>query len=313
MKIAFSLDTVNRSYQEPNLNRTALKFYWDELFKLIGAGGFDAIEMPFSAMPKVRSWDPFSKAQLEARYGGAVPFAKQLRDAGINKVAGLFFTPSVGGPFGSASVATADGFVNGMKNTAEKLLAYAKELGCEYVVISASPEVCSMGGLLDQEEEVLEKLAAAYSELADKAGSIRICIRNEFWGILRGDKMHDFMARVDERIGYCVDLANIKIAGSDPVEFIRRAGSRIGCVSLTDTCFEDKDECWKSPTPMFPATGATQIFKDLGQGGIDLKGVFAALKEVGFDGWATVSNRQSKQVSRGILRARYALNALEEV
>ena len=115
MKIAFSLDTVNRSYQEPNLNRTALKFYWDELFKLVGAGGFDAIEMPFSAMPKVRSWDPFSKAQLEARYGGAEPFAKQLKEAGISKVAGLFFTPSVGGPFGSASVASADGFVGGMK------------------------------------------------------------------------------------------------------------------------------------------------------------------------------------------------------
>ena len=34
-------------------------------------------------------------------------------------------------------------------------------------------------------------------------------------------------------------------------------------------------------------------------------------KEVGFDGWATVDNRQTRQVSRGILRARYALNALE--
>ena len=312
MKIAFSLDTVNRSYQEPNLNRNALKFYWDELFKLVGAGGFDAIEMPFSAMPKVRSWDPFSPAQLKARYGGAESFKAQLAEAGIKKVAGLFFTPSAGGHFGNSDVGSVDGYVRSMKRTAEAMLAQAKEFGSEYVVISISPEYCSMAALLDKKEELLDSLAAAYSELADKAEGIKICIRNEYWSILRGAQMHEFMAKVDPRVGYCVDLAHIAIAGEDPVEFIRKAGDRIGCVTLTDTCFEDKDECWKGPNPLFPPTCPTQVFRDLGQGAIDLKAVFAALKEAGFDGWATVDNKMSKQVSRGILRARYALNAVEE-
>ena len=312
MKIAFSLDTVNRSTQEPNMNRIALKFYWDELFKLVGAGGFEAIEMPFSAMPKVRSWDPFSPAQLEARYGGAESFRAQLAEAGITKVAGLFFTPAAAGPFNASNVGSLEGFVHGMKFAAGKMLEMAKELGSEYVVISVSPETFAMSALLDKKEELLDSLAAAYAELADQAGDIRICIRNEFWSILRGAQMHDFMAKVDPRVGYCVDLAHVKIAGEDPVEFIRKAGDRIGCVTLTDTCFEDKDECWKGPSPLFPPTCATQVFRDLGQGEIDLKAVFAALQEVGFEGWATVDNKMSKQVSRGILRARYALDAVME-
>lgn len=304
MKIAFSLDTVNRVYQEPNINRVALKFYWDELFKLIGAGGFKAIEMPFNPSPRVRTFDPFSKAQVDARYGGIESFKKQLAEAGIEKVAGIFFTPTE-----NVSV---DGFVSGMKETAEKMIAQAKDLGCEYVVISASPEYHEMKPLLDKKAELLDKLASAYSDLADRAGNIRLCIRNEYWGILRGAQMHEFMSRVSPKVFYCVDLANIAVAGEDPVEFIRRAGDRIGCVTLTDTCFEDRDEIWKSPDPMFPRTEATQVFRDLGQGAIDLKAVFAALKEVGFAGWATVNNKQSKQVSRGILRAGYALKAVEE-
>ena len=144
MKIAFSLDTVNRSTQEPNMNRYALKFYWDELFKLVGAGGFDAIEMPFSAMPKVRSWDPFSPVQLEARYGGAESFRALLAEAGITKVAGLFFTPAAAGPFNASNVGSLEGFVRGMKYAAGKMLEMAGELGSEYVVISISPDLSAL-------------------------------------------------------------------------------------------------------------------------------------------------------------------------
>ena len=230
-------------------------------------------------------------------------FKKVLADAKIDKIAGIFASPRAAG--------SVEQYVEGFKRSVKGMLGLAGELGCDYVTVSASPEYCTMGALLDKKAELLDALAAALGELADEAGDIKLCVRNEFWGILRGAGMHDFMAKVDKRVGYCVDLAHIKIAGEDPAEFIRKAGDRVGVVILTDTCFEDKDEVWKGPAPAFPRTGATQVFKDLSQGSVDLCAVFAALKEVGFDGWATVDNRQTRQVSRGILRARYALNAVE--
>ncbi len=304
MKTAFSLETVNTRYQEPNRNRVESKYYWEELFQLVGAGGFHAVEMPFDpGFMGARCCFPFSKVVMDAKFGGVEGFRKTLADAKINKIAGIFASPRAAG--------TVEQYVEGFKRTVKGMLPLAKELGCDYVTVSASPEVCTMGALLDQKAGLLDALAVALGELADEADGIRLCVRNEFWGILRGEEMHDFMAKVDPRVGYCVDLAHIKIAGADPADFIRKAAGRIGVVVLTDTSFEDKDEIWKSAAPQFPCSGATQVFKDLGQGDVDLKAVCAALSETGFDGWTTVDNRQTRQVSRGILRARYALNVLE--
>ncbi|MBO6013875.1 MAG: sugar phosphate isomerase/epimerase [Oscillospiraceae bacterium] len=304
MKTAFSLETVNTRYQEPNRNRVESKYYWEELFQLVGAGGFHAVELPYDpGFMGARCCFPFSKVVMDVKFGGVEGFKKVLADAKIDKIAGIFASPRAAG--------SVEQYVEGFKRSVKGMLGLAGELGCDYVTVSASPEYCTMGALLDKKAELLDALAAALGELADEAGDIKLCVRNEFWGILRGAGMHDFMAKVDKRVGYCVDLAHIKIAGEDPAEFIRKAGDRVGVVILTDTCFEDKDEVWKGPAPAFPRTGATQVFKDLGQGSVDLCAVFAALKEVGFDGWATVDNRQTRQVSRGILRARYALNAVE--
>ena len=304
MKTAFSLETVNTRYQEPNRNRVESKYYWEELFLLVGAGGFRAVELPFDpGFMGARCCFPFSKVVMDAKFGGVESYKKVLADAKIEKIAGIFAAPRAAG--------SVEKYVEGFKFSVKGMLGLAKELGCDYVTISASPEYYNMGALLDKKAELLDALAKALGELADEAGDIKLCVRNEFWGILRGAEMHEFMAKVDERVGYCVDLAHVKIAGEDPAEFICKAGSRVGVVILTDTSYEDKAEDWKTSTPAFPRSGATQVFKDLGQGDVDLKAVFAALKEVGFDGWATVDNRQTRQVSRGILRARYALNALE--
>ncbi|MCQ2557968.1 MAG: sugar phosphate isomerase/epimerase [Oscillospiraceae bacterium] len=301
MKTAFSLDTVNTRYQEPNRNRVESKYYWEELFTLISAGGFDAIEMPYdSGFMGARCAYPFSKVVLDVKFGGVDGFKQDLAGKGISKVAGLQFTPRAAGSVEEY----VKGFVFGVKG----MIGHAKLLGCDYVIASVSPEIASMGALLDKKDELLDALAAELPALADEAGDIKICLRNEYWGILRGTAMQDFMKKVDSRICYCVDLANLKIAEACPFCFIKEAGNRIGCVTLTDTSFVDEYECYKDNNPQFPAKQATQVFKDLGEGSIDIKGIVALLKEIGFDGWMTVSNRQTRQVSRGILRARYTLN-----
>ena len=52
MKKCFSTEVVDLNNQAPNRNKRESKYFWDELYPLIGTAGFDAIEVPYE--PK---WD----------------------------------------------------------------------------------------------------------------------------------------------------------------------------------------------------------------------------------------------------------------
>jgi len=76
------------------------------------------------------------------------------------------------------------------------------------------------------------------------------------------------------------DTAHYQQGGGDPVAGIRKYADRIAVLHIKDL---------ESPDP--GATGdlaRSYRFVELGRGTVDLKGVFAALKQVGFTGWAIV-------------------------
>lgn len=43
MNICFSTEAVDLDRQAPNRNRRESKYFWDELYRLISAGGFESI------------------------------------------------------------------------------------------------------------------------------------------------------------------------------------------------------------------------------------------------------------------------------
>jgi inosose dehydratase len=76
------------------------------------------------------------------------------------------------------------------------------------------------------------------------------------------------------------DTAHYQQGGGDPVAGIRKYADRIAVLHIKDL---------ESPDP--GATGdpsRSYRFVELGRGKVDLKGVFAAVKQVGFTGWAIV-------------------------
>ena len=133
-------------------------------------------------------------------------------------------------------------------------------------------------------------------------------MKNEYWSVLRGDRIFDFMRRLPGSVQYGVDTANLKIAGIDPVSFVKTCAGRIGSVTLTDTAFVDNVEAYRQPMPEFPAKRATQVFRDLGQGEIDFAALGRALDSAGYTGYVTVNNRQTRNMCRGLLRARYYID-----
>jgi inosose dehydratase len=75
-------------------------------------------------------------------------------------------------------------------------------------------------------------------------------------------------------VGLLFDIAHYQQAGGDPVKAIRRYGKAIKAVHLKDVRKIDA------------APGYQWV--ELGRGTVDVKGCVAALKDVGFDGWAIV-------------------------
>ena len=75
-------------------------------------------------------------------------------------------------------------------------------------------------------------------------------------------------------VGLLFDIAHYQQGGGDPVKAIRRYGKAIKVVHLKDV------------RPIDAAPGYQWV--ELGRGRVDVKGCVAALKEVGFEGWAIV-------------------------
>jgi inosose dehydratase len=75
-------------------------------------------------------------------------------------------------------------------------------------------------------------------------------------------------------VGLLFDIAHYQQGGGDPVRAIRRYGKAIKVVHLKDV------------RPIDAAPGYQWV--ELGRGRVDVKGCVAALKDVGFDGWAIV-------------------------
>ncbi len=75
-------------------------------------------------------------------------------------------------------------------------------------------------------------------------------------------------------VGLLFDIAHYQQGGGDPVNAIRRYGKAIKVVHLKDV------------RPIAAAPGYQWV--ELGRGRVDVKGCVAALKDMGFDGWAIV-------------------------
>jgi inosose dehydratase len=75
-------------------------------------------------------------------------------------------------------------------------------------------------------------------------------------------------------VGLLFDIAHYQQGGGDPVAFIRRYGKAIKVVHLKDV------------RPIDTAPGYQWV--ELGRGRVDVKGCVAALRDIGFDGWAIV-------------------------
>jgi sugar phosphate isomerase/epimerase len=300
------MEMVDLHRQEPNRNRRESKYFWDGLFPCISAAGFKGIELPYE--PKWdfgrRSGIPLTRRSLEIKFGNIKGFLKSLESKGIEKITGVHFDPTL---FAGDNQ---EMYFGAYQHFAQEALSFAIEAGCDTLTLTPTPPIGSVAGMCKDERSFLDRTAELISGLAGQAEgtSVRVCIKNEYWSMLRGENIRSFMEKLPTSVCYNIDTANIAIAGVKPDAFIKACAGRIGSVTLTDTAFIDSREYYKRPLPEFPQGKAEQVFRDLGQGDVDFQAVLDALTATGYDNWLIVNNRQTRDIYRGLLRARYYID-----
>jgi inosose dehydratase len=84
-----------------------------------------------------------------------------------------------------------------------------------------------------------------------------------------------------DALGINLDTGNLWIGGGDPIEMVKRLGSKIGHVHWKDMAAE-----WEPKRGTLYGTGMATI--PLGSGVVDIKGTYEALVAAGFDGYTTL-------------------------
>jgi inosose dehydratase len=308
MKTGFSSDLVNLNYHSPNRNRYESVYYWEELYTLISAAGFKYLEMGYN--PKWdfgRSGIPLVNRSINLVYGGFDNYLELLHKSGIEGILSVSFDPNM---FCSGNMDMYFGIIGFL---APQAIEYAKSAGAEVFTMTATPtyynvkKCCPEGtDFAKFEEEFLTKTAALVEELAKKAeaAGVKMCIRNDYWTLLRGNKVADFVKKLNAKVYIDADTANLQAAGVCPAEFIKENIADIGLVHFSDTDFVDDQEAYLQPLPEFPAKKATKVFKDMGKGTVDFVKVYEALKEGGYEGNIICNARNSYDQCRSLLRAR---------
>jgi len=313
MKFGISLDMINLLYQEPNRNRFESRYFWEELYTLIAAAGFRGIEIPFEPLWDFggRSGVPYTSYTITTKYGSPDNYLRLLHDSGIENVIGVHFDPKL---FMRGDL---DGYFGAYGHFASQAIAHAADLGAPNVTLTPTPSIGLLrhhfGASVEDEDWVgnfFERTEELFGRLGADAEKHRVTLtlRKEYWSLLRGKRIAAFVQKLSGPFRLDIDTAHLRIAGIDSEKFIRKYPDLIGSVHLTDTSFVDEEEAWKSANPEFPRKNATQVFRDLGQGDVDLKSVYRALQSTGYEGWLVCSCRQTRDPMRALLRTRHHID-----
>ncbi|MBR0352540.1 MAG: sugar phosphate isomerase/epimerase [Oscillospiraceae bacterium] len=317
MKHGISMEIVDTHNQQPNRNRRESKYFWDEIYTLVSAGGFSEVETPYDPMWAFggRTGVPLVYANVLDKFGSAPDYLKQLNACGIDRLVGVHYMPGLffsGASPESNGAVSLEGYFGALEFFGRGAIDYVADIGGDYITMSATPKIGEVEAAYGADfekgaEAVLKGTAEAVEKLAAYANSkgVKFCLKNEFYGLLRGDKVVDFVKSLKEKVWLDIDTAEFKIADCCPACVIKANPELVGVIHYSDTAFEDDQECYRQMNPEFPSVRATKVYRDLGDGNVNFPKIESVLKEVGYEGHVIVTARNSYDICRSILRARY--------
>lgn len=310
---AISLDMINRHYSEPNRNRYESKYYWEELYTLIAAAGFDSIEIPYEPVWQFggRSGVPMTQYSINTKYGNTEQYRKLLADSGINRVSAVSFNANLfvrndqlGFYFGASG------------HFANQAIAFAADLGADTLVLSPTAYAGRLRhyhpNLQVDDKQFIEQTKALFEALSDTAAKagISLALRPEYWGMISIPVLVDLVHQCPANVKLAVNTAHLQLAELDPIAFIQANAEAIGYLQLADTHLTNCQAFSQSANPEFPSQQATQVFADVGTGSVPLAKVIETLKAQNYSGDICLCNHQTRDPMRALLRDKRFVNEL---
>ncbi|MCL7749765.1 sugar phosphate isomerase/epimerase family protein [Halalkalibacter alkaliphilus] len=322
MKFGCSLEMVNMRVNGPNFDMMLSKSYWVEMLKLISAAGFREIELPYNpygsdgiAFNQGRSGMPVSESAVIEKYGSVSSFLEFLNEIGIEKVPSVHISANDTMVDLSTTGRGPEEFFDAFEKLVDEALEFLTKIGGKGLVVSPTPEIGLLAKFLGDATEVweyefLRKITNLLNNSAIKAANkgLQVSIKNEFWSLIRGNKIDDFLKDLDQEILYSPDLAHLAIAGVDPVTVLTKHQNRLAYVRFSDTDFEDEENNYKSINAELPINGSQLVYRDLGDGKVDIQACYKVLVNSHYDGWVFCESKKTFNVYRGLLKMRWFID-----
>ncbi len=304
MKYSFSLGTTScASY-------LAL-WYWNELCEMVGVCGYDGIEIPFQAWSfnGGRGAAPVCAEAIRSKYGSAANYQKFLQECGIRDgLSGLHITAQNILMTMLDENVPREQFFDRILNLAEETIRVLAEAGSKNLIFSPSPMFGMTQGIfhgsniLDSYEDRMAETIMKMEEMAAKE-AISVSVRNEFYGLFRGELVDTLMDKLPKTVLYSPDLAQLHIAGCDPVSMIQKYAGRLGNVKMNDSEFVDTEGYFATPLPEAPQEGTHQrVYCTFGNGDVDKVGAYQALVNAGYDDWIVMESKEAFEIEKTMMK-----------
>lgn len=115
---------------------------------------------------------------------------------------------------------------------------------------------------------------------------LKLAVMPRFGGMIQGTE-HIERLLVGSEAGLCLDLAQLALAGADPLDVIQEAAGRIVHVQLNDIDAEIARRV-RDRSLNFDEAVSRGLYKPVGEGSIDVRAVTSALRYAGYRGWYTL-------------------------
>ncbi|WP_369052794.1 sugar phosphate isomerase/epimerase family protein [Kineococcus terrestris] len=164
-----------------------------------------------------------------------------------------------------------------------KAVRAAAAIGVPHVVTTEGEPVTAFGRGLTHAEQVFTVVEKLHEPLR-LAEDLGVKVLLEPHGPLTGspDGLEEVIARASSpALGVNLDTGNSWLAGADPVEYVRRFGPLIEHVH-----WKDLDAGWEERRGQVFGCGMSTT--TLGEGVVDVRGIWDALVRAGFDGATTL-------------------------
>ncbi len=286
---------------------------WQRIYKMMSAAGFRGIELIGGGFIDSYLNPMNGPIGIKSSFGTYKKFLEWLSECGIDKVVSFWLASHYG------AVPT-NWWLNPTNH--EKLIKYAEPYVKLLVEVDGLRLVMMPG---DQyylckpvTEEKIRNVAECFNKIAKMAADygIETSMHNEFWSMIHSmEEIELFFKYASSEVGYCIDTAQVTIAGNNPVELYKIYNERVNHFHFKDTHNIDTKEEYKKEKAEF-GSSVKRWFWEMGtlEGKVDFPALMTALKQRSYKGWIILESDQSPNPPESALLNRWYIdNVLSKI